>query len=159
MDSVPNSGSGHRFHRSILREYDIRGIVGQTLFPADARAIGAAFGTLVRGAGGSLARPPTRPVQAAYLARSLHFRRRRNTGSATRFAPDLLAFARAKRRVSLTLFPDPKPVPLLLERFAPVPEMERDSSVLFGEASTLTCEHDHLHAELGEELRPHPPAP
>ena len=37
----------HRFHPSILREYDIRGIVGETLFAADAAAVGRAFGTLV----------------------------------------------------------------------------------------------------------------
>jgi hypothetical protein len=28
----------HRFDPTILREYDIRGIVGTTLFPADAEA-------------------------------------------------------------------------------------------------------------------------
>jgi len=44
--------SGHRFHPTILREYDIRGIVGQTLFPADARAIGRTFATIVRRSGG-----------------------------------------------------------------------------------------------------------
>ncbi|MDX2142584.1 MAG: phosphomannomutase/phosphoglucomutase [Rhodospirillaceae bacterium] len=38
----------HTFHPSILREYDIRGIVGETLFAADARAIGRCFGSLVR---------------------------------------------------------------------------------------------------------------
>ncbi len=43
---------GHRFHRTILREYDIRGIVGETLFPADARAIGRAFATIVLAGGG-----------------------------------------------------------------------------------------------------------
>lgn len=42
----------HRFHRSILREYDVRGLVGQTLGPADAHAIGRSFATLVRRAGG-----------------------------------------------------------------------------------------------------------
>ena len=30
----------HRFHPTTLREYDIRGIVGQTLSPEDAFAIG-----------------------------------------------------------------------------------------------------------------------
>ncbi|MGH7066956.1 MAG: phosphoglucomutase/phosphomannomutase PgmG [Acetobacteraceae bacterium] len=43
----------HRFHPSILREYDIRGIVGATLHPADAYAVGRAFGSLVARAGGS----------------------------------------------------------------------------------------------------------
>ena len=33
----------HQFHPSILREYDIRGIVGQTLGAADAYAVGRAF--------------------------------------------------------------------------------------------------------------------
>ncbi len=42
----------HRFHPTILREYDIRGIVGETLGPADARAIGLSFGTIVGGSGG-----------------------------------------------------------------------------------------------------------
>ncbi len=39
--------TGHRFHRSILREYDIRGIVGETLFEADAEWIGRAYGTIL----------------------------------------------------------------------------------------------------------------
>jgi phosphomannomutase len=43
---------GHRFHPSILREYDIRGIVGETLHEADARAIGQSFGTVLRERGG-----------------------------------------------------------------------------------------------------------
>jgi phosphomannomutase len=34
---------GHRFNPGILREYDIRGIVGTTLFAADAEALGRAF--------------------------------------------------------------------------------------------------------------------
>jgi phosphomannomutase len=34
---------GHRFNPTILREYDIRGIVGATLFAADATALGRAF--------------------------------------------------------------------------------------------------------------------
>jgi phosphomannomutase len=37
---------GHPFHASILREYDIRGIVGETLSAADAEAIGKAFATM-----------------------------------------------------------------------------------------------------------------
>ena len=44
---------GHFFHPDILREYDVRGIVGETLFPADAQALGAAFGALVGREGGS----------------------------------------------------------------------------------------------------------
>lgn len=44
---------GHRFHPVILREYDMRGSVGDTLKPGDALALGKAFGTMLRRAGGS----------------------------------------------------------------------------------------------------------
>jgi len=43
----------HRFDPTSLREYDIRGIVGETLGPDDARAIGRGFATLLRRAGGT----------------------------------------------------------------------------------------------------------
>ncbi|WP_315763665.1 phosphoglucomutase/phosphomannomutase PgmG [Sphingomonas sp. Y38-1Y] len=43
----------HQFDPTSLREYDIRGIVGKTLHPADAEAIGRGFGTRVRRAGGT----------------------------------------------------------------------------------------------------------
>lgn len=43
----------HEFHPTLLREYDIRGIVGKTLGEADAYAIGRSFATVVRRAGGS----------------------------------------------------------------------------------------------------------
>ena len=43
----------HAFDPTILREYDIRGVIGETLGPDDARAIGRSFGTLLRRAGGS----------------------------------------------------------------------------------------------------------
>ncbi len=43
----------HSFHRSALREYDIRGIVGETLGESDAWAIGRGFGTRVRRNGGT----------------------------------------------------------------------------------------------------------
>jgi phosphomannomutase len=43
----------HRFDPTSLREYDIRGIVGQTLGEDDARAIGRGFATRVRRAGGT----------------------------------------------------------------------------------------------------------
>ena len=43
----------HEFNPTILREYDIRGIIGETLGPDDARAIGRSFGTLLRRAGGT----------------------------------------------------------------------------------------------------------
>ena len=42
----------HAFHPTLLREYDIRGIIGETLGPDDARAIGRSFATLLRAAGG-----------------------------------------------------------------------------------------------------------
>jgi phosphomannomutase len=42
----------HRFDPTILREYDIRGIVGQTLSTADARAIGRAYAVTLAEAGG-----------------------------------------------------------------------------------------------------------
>ncbi len=42
----------HDFDPTVLREYDIRGIVGRTLNPPDAFAIGRAFGTIVSRAGG-----------------------------------------------------------------------------------------------------------
>ncbi len=44
--------TAHTFHPTVLREYDIRGIVGKTLSEADARAVGRGFGTLVRRNGG-----------------------------------------------------------------------------------------------------------
>ena len=42
----------HQFHPTMLREYDIRGVVGDTLAAADATAIGRSFATLIRRAGG-----------------------------------------------------------------------------------------------------------
>ncbi|QMW24537.1 phosphoglucomutase/phosphomannomutase PgmG [Sandaracinobacteroides saxicola] len=42
----------HQFHPTSLREYDIRGIVGDTLTEADAWAIGRGFGTVIARAGG-----------------------------------------------------------------------------------------------------------
>jgi phosphomannomutase len=42
----------HHFDPTVLREYDIRGIVGRTLHAADAFAIGRAFGTIVSRGGG-----------------------------------------------------------------------------------------------------------
>ncbi len=43
----------YQFHPTVLREYDIRGIIGETLGPDDARAIGRGFATLLRAAGGT----------------------------------------------------------------------------------------------------------
>jgi phosphomannomutase len=42
----------HRFDPTILREYDIRGVVGQTLSTADARAVGRAYALTLAAAGG-----------------------------------------------------------------------------------------------------------
>src|SRR5690349_8439849 len=46
------SQTAHKFDPTILREYDIRGVVGKQVHPADARAIGRTFGTIVKRAGG-----------------------------------------------------------------------------------------------------------
>jgi phosphomannomutase len=51
MDEL-STGAGHRFDPSILREYDIRGVVGKTLSAADARAIGQSFAAVLTTAGG-----------------------------------------------------------------------------------------------------------
>ena len=42
----------HDFHPTTLREYDIRGIIGETLHEADAYAIGRSFATMLGRAGG-----------------------------------------------------------------------------------------------------------
>jgi phosphomannomutase len=47
--------AAHRFDPTILREYDIRGIVGETLSAADARAIGLSFAAVLSQAGGTRA--------------------------------------------------------------------------------------------------------
>ncbi|MEQ7873879.1 phosphomannomutase/phosphoglucomutase [Sphingomonas sp. ASV193] len=41
----------HIFNRTILREYDVRGVVGDTLFPADAKALGRSYAALARSEG------------------------------------------------------------------------------------------------------------
>ncbi len=38
----------HRFDPTVLREYDVRGVVGETITAADAYALGRAFGSLAR---------------------------------------------------------------------------------------------------------------
>ena len=45
--------SFHSFNPSILREYDIRGIVGETLFDDDAHMLGITFGSCLIKAGGN----------------------------------------------------------------------------------------------------------
>jgi phosphomannomutase len=47
---IPTS---HQFHHSILREYDIRGIIQETLFEQDAYFIGRSFGILTKNKGGT----------------------------------------------------------------------------------------------------------
>jgi phosphomannomutase len=42
----------HHFDSTVLREYDIRGIVGRTLHAADAFAIGRVFGSMIARNGG-----------------------------------------------------------------------------------------------------------
>ncbi len=46
------AATGHTFHPTILREYDIRGIVGETLTAADAEALGRSFGSVLAESGG-----------------------------------------------------------------------------------------------------------
>ena len=43
---------GHRFDPTILREYDIRGVIGETLSEADAHALGRSFAVVLAEAGG-----------------------------------------------------------------------------------------------------------
>ena len=45
--------TAHSFHSTVLREYDVRGIVGETIGEADAAALGRAIGTVVRRDGGT----------------------------------------------------------------------------------------------------------
>ncbi|KMQ84614.1 phosphomannomutase [Lasius niger] len=47
-----NAPFSHKFNQNILRAYDIRGVVGTALHPADAYAIGCTFAEKVRLAGG-----------------------------------------------------------------------------------------------------------
>jgi len=46
------AGRGHVFNPTILREYDVRGVVDDTLGEADARALGRAFATILAEKGG-----------------------------------------------------------------------------------------------------------
>jgi phosphomannomutase len=47
-----DGAGGYVFNPTILREYDVRGVVGETLAAADARALGRAFAAVVEEAGG-----------------------------------------------------------------------------------------------------------
>jgi phosphomannomutase len=67
----------HRFDPTSLREYDIRGIVGETLREADAHAVGRGFATLIRRGGGTRAAVgrdgrESSPVMEAALVRGLN---------------------------------------------------------------------------------------
>ena len=56
----------HRFDPTLLRDYDMRGTVGETLDAADAWALGRSFGTIIaRGPTRSVMRDPV--VRRAYL--------------------------------------------------------------------------------------------
>ena len=46
---------GHLLHPSIIREYDIRGIIDETLSAEDAHEIGSAFATMVAQTQGGVA--------------------------------------------------------------------------------------------------------
>ena len=48
-------GLGHRFDPTILRQYDIRGVVGQTLTASDALALGRTMGTIAAAGSGRIA--------------------------------------------------------------------------------------------------------
>ncbi len=52
MTDRRDMSNAHRFDPTVLREYDIRGVVGKTLSAADARAVGRAFGTELARSGG-----------------------------------------------------------------------------------------------------------
>src|SRR4030095_10387195 len=49
--SEPGNMMPHQFNRTILREYDVRGIVGQTLNPEDAYALGRSYAALAASEG------------------------------------------------------------------------------------------------------------
>jgi len=73
--------AAHKFDPTILREYDVRGVIGKTLNPADAEALGRAFGTIVAGEIGAEGRTPrvcvgrdgriSSPAMAAAVIRGL----------------------------------------------------------------------------------------
>ena len=46
--SKADARAAHRFDATVLREYDVRGIVGETITAADAYALGRAFGSFAR---------------------------------------------------------------------------------------------------------------
>lgn len=67
---------GHRFHSTVLREYDIRGVVGKTLTTTDALALGRTLGTIAMASGGRIAvvaydGRPSSPALEEELSRGL----------------------------------------------------------------------------------------
>ena len=52
LADAPMKTPAHKLDPSVLREYDIRGIVGDTLNEADAYVLGCAFGTTIKREGG-----------------------------------------------------------------------------------------------------------
>lgn len=64
--------NAHHFHHSVIREYDIRGVVGDTLGEEDAQALGRAFGSVTRrGGGGAVAVGYDGRVSSPLLAAAL----------------------------------------------------------------------------------------
>ena len=64
--------NAHHFHPSVIREYDIRGVVGDTLSEEDAQALGRAFGSVTRrGGGGAVAVGYDGRVSSPLLAAAL----------------------------------------------------------------------------------------
>ncbi|MGB3470516.1 MAG: phosphomannomutase/phosphoglucomutase [Erythrobacter sp.] len=63
----------HQFDPTILREYDIRGVIGETLGADDARAIGRSFGSMLRrsamSSGGEVAPTGAKTVAVGYDGR------------------------------------------------------------------------------------------
>ena len=51
--SKMQTAENHVFHANILREYDIRGVVGETLTETDCYFVGRCFGTIVKRQGGT----------------------------------------------------------------------------------------------------------
>ena len=66
------TGEGHRLDPTILREYDIRGIVPDSLSASDARVIGRAFGTLLRERGGLTAAVGYDGRHSSYVTRNFY---------------------------------------------------------------------------------------
>ena len=94
----------HQFHPSILREYDVRGIVGDTLHEADARALGRSYAALARAEGakrvavGRDGRPISPTLEAALVDGLTRRRARRRADRAGRLADALLRRRDARRR-------------------------------------------------------------